>query len=237
MAQRTQETMNSYMNRIFQERVLISKALRRDSKAKTKRVVDRLLQRVNEKDSRFGRDALCIGSSYQGLKITEPNEYDYNIPFYLTFPATLESRGERPRRYSFAPPYSGKEMTLASVPDDCHVVSMGSQFMCLSSSLTSVGCLPSPHLKNVGYCFVHSVVKTISEMAPEYRKIVGSSGRFWCPEVAYREGSYCDVARNNDVIPFLVRRRLHRLLASALQELNMQGLCLYFPYLYTNIND
>ena len=109
---------NTHLNHYFENEVKLS----RDENSKARELVfakvDKLLQYINKEDQRFGKTPMKIGSSFQGLKIKAPDEFDFNIvlvdlPEFTTVPY-------KQRYYGFRENID--EDALKSTPKDIDIV-------------------------------------------------------------------------------------------------------------------
>jgi len=74
------ENLASELNKYFIDEVQLSKNEKKAAYKIAMPIIEQLAKYVNRADPRFGADAVKVGSSFQGLKVSEPNEYDVNIP-------------------------------------------------------------------------------------------------------------------------------------------------------------
>ena len=187
---KTLRTELDYVNYIWHNHVIIDDDNRKMSKAVVNAVVDDILEYFKDHSKLFRGDKICIGSAYQGLKIGEANEYDYNIPLYLSSvsPPIAYEEGDFIGCYGFNAAYQSQEMTLAAIPDDCTVIARRHDP------------LPKPVELGKGFYFVSSVEpKDQERMAAE------------------------EVVFDLDIIPYLLRRRLHKLLQQSVEHVNLKG--------------
>ena len=72
------------LNHYFKNEVRLRKENIQKSLKITIRIVNRILEYINELDPRFSHERVGVGSYWQGLKVEKPDEFDISVP--LNFP-------------------------------------------------------------------------------------------------------------------------------------------------------
>ncbi len=215
--------------------------------------VERILKYVNKEDPRFSREPGKVGSFWQKLKVTKADEFDFNVqikdlgswvweypyqPRYYRFnrpvsrdldtvPADLDVVSttaetlQKPRKYHVHRSFSRDSDTVANDPDVVETT------------------VPLP-ISNVRYPDTFTPCEDAGSSwasvgeTPPVESPGGPRVPLPPPPTGYEflprgndhtilwEGPN-DLVRGNDVVPFLVKRRLKQLVTDAIRDLDLRG--------------
>ena len=180
--------------------------------------VEAILKYVNKEDPRFSSEPAKIGSFWQKLKVTKADEFDFNV--HLDYLGVWAWADEEPRYYGFNRPVS---QDLDTLPDDLDVIQTAVP-LAPSTAGHPGGRLPHRNALSVSPQFLPLPTVSPGGRGPLPRVPIGytflTRGRAYKPIWETPN----DLVRCGDIVPFLVIRKLKRLVTQAVRDLDLPGM-------------
>ncbi len=183
--------------------------------------VEDILKYVNKEDPRFNREPGKVGSFWQKLKVTaKADEFDFNV--HLDYLGVWAWVDEVPRYYGFSRPVSPDSDT---VPDDLDVVQTAAP-LTPSKAGHPAGRLRCGNILSDSVSPHSHPLLTVTPGVPLPPVPIGytfvTRGRGYKPIWETPN----DLVRCGDIVPFLVKRQLKRLVTQAVRDLALRGMFL-----------
>lgn len=175
--------------------------LRRDDKkkayAQAMPIIQALVNNINKKDPRFRSEFIKVGSSFQGLKTGEPNEYDVNIPLMKLGPYYWLYKDVY---YDCTPSDRPNVKLLPELNNSSYNSYYFNEFQ------------PEPQFKKVN----NKTLYKTSECQP-----IPPPGYIFVSSPV--SSKYDSLSFDGDLIPLMVKTRLKTLIRDGVKELNLMG--------------